>query len=312
MSNTQATALAVAAQTATTGAAGTAAAPPDHNAPFVVIYGRSGFGKTGDVGAAYPGGLFIASAGAVSSINSWYGVSVARTQVPTLMELNKNFPAWIKGGKYTALVIDEFDFLAEETMAALEKRVTGFKLFGALRNEVALTARIARDASLPVILTSLEKPPKIKEDGTKILGGPSLTGDLPEKLPGMADIVLRAIKDPLRKPWPVVYTPDGGVDYVGKDRYSIVPSPSPMNLGEILRSRFHVPRIHPWQEERVVELHTALFQGDPKDDAAVITAYYSYLLGHGIPVQAARWTVRDGWDRTLLARARRAKEASYF
>jgi hypothetical protein len=311
MSNTPANAQAAAAGSPAAAAAGT---PPanTHTAPFVVIYGKSGFGKTSDVGAAYPGALYIASEGAVSSIQSWYGVSVARTQVPTLMELNKNFPNWIKTGKYTALVIDEFDFLAEETMAALEKRVTGFKLFGALRNEVALTARIARDASLPVILTSLEKPPKIKEDGTKTLGGPSLTGDLPEKLPGMADIVLRAIKDPLRKPWPVIYTPDGGMDYVGKDRYSIVPTPSPMNLGEILRLRFNVPRIHPWQEERVVELHTALIQGDPKDDVAVITAYYPYLLSLGIPAQAARWTVRDGWDRTLLARAKRAKEASYF
>lgn len=295
-------------------AAAAAASPPadTHTAPFIVIYGKSGFGKTSDVGAAYPGGLYIASEGAVSSIQSWFGVSVARTQVPTLMELNKNFPSWIKGGKYTALIIDEFDFLAEETMAALEKRVTGFKLFGALRNEVALTARIARDASLPVIVTSLEKPPKVREDGTKILGGPSLTGDLPEKLPGMADIVLRALKDPLRKPWPVVYTPDGGLDYVGKDRYSIAPNPSPMNLGEILRTRFNVPRIHPWQEERVAELHAGLIKGEPKDDVAVITHYYQYLLSAGVPPQAARWTVRDGWDRTLLARAKRAKEASYF
>jgi hypothetical protein len=228
------------------------------------------------------------------------------------MELNKNFPAWIKGGKYTALVVDEFDFLAEETMTALEKRVTGFKLFGALRNEVALTARIARDASLPVIFTALEKPPKIKEDGTKILGGPSLTGDLPEKLPGMAEIVLRATKDPLRKPWPVIYTTDGGTDYVGKDRYSIVPNPSPLNLGEILRVRFNVPRIHSWQEEKVVELSTALLKGEPKDDVTVINAYYPYLLSAGIPPQAAKWTVRDGWDRALLTRARRAREVSYF
>jgi hypothetical protein len=247
-----------------------------HNSPFIVIYGKSGYGKTCDVGAAFPGALFIASEGAVSSIQSWFGISVARAQVPTLMELNKNFPAWIKGGKYTALVVDEFDFLAEETMTALEKRVTGFKLFGALRNEVALTARIARDASLPVIFTALEKPPKIKEDGTKILGGPSLTGD------------------------------------VGKDRYSIVPNPSPLNLGEILRVRFNVPRIHSWQEEKVVELSTALLKGEPKDDVTVINAYYPYLLSAGIPPQAAKWTVRDGWDRALLTRARRAREVSYF
>ena len=306
------------ANTPPNGAAAAAAAGSDrtqntHTAPFIVIYGKSGLGKTSDVGSAYPGGLFIASEGAVSSIQSWYGVSVARTQVPTLMELNKNFPAWIKAGKYTALVIDEFDFLAEETMSALEKRVTGFKLFGALRNEIALTARIARDASLPVIFTALEKPPKVREDGTKILGGPSLTGDLPEKLPGMADLVLRATKDPLRKPWPVIYTPDGGVDYVAKDRYSVVPNPSPLNLGEILRAGgFAVPRIHPWQEERVVELYNALIQGEAKNDAAVIGPYYQYLLSAGLPPQAARWTVRDGWDRTLLMRAKRSKEASYF
>lgn len=299
--------------TNTTANAGATNPVNTHTAPFIVIYGKSGLGKTSDVGSAFPGGLFIASEGAVSSIHSWYGVSVARTQVPTLMELNKNFPAWIKGGKYSALVIDEFDFLAEETMAALEKRVTGFKLFGALRNEIALTARIARDASLPVIFTALEKPPKLREDGTKILGGPSLTGDLPEKLPGMADLVLRATKDPLRKPWPVVYLPDGGLDYVAKDRYSVVPNPSPLNLGEILRAGgFAVPRIYPWQEERVTELHNALTKGEPKDDTTLITAYYQHLLSTGIPAQAARWTVRDGWDRTLLARAKRAREASYF
>lgn len=299
--------------TNTTTNTGAASPTNTHTAPFIVIYGKSGLGKTSDVGSAFPGGLFIASEGAVSSIQSWYGVSVARTQVPTLVELNKNFPAWIKAGKYSALIIDEFDFLAEETMAALEKRVTGYKLFGALRNEIALTARIARDASLPVIFTALEKPPKLREDGTKILGGPSLTGDLPEKLPGMADLVLRATKDPLRKPWPVVYLPDGGLDYVAKDRYSVVPNPSPLNLGEILRAGgFAVPRIYPWQEERVTELHTALIKGEPKDDTNLITAYYQHLLSTGIPAQAARWTVRDGWDRTLLARAKRARESSYF
>lgn len=273
---------------------------------FVCIYGPSGFGKTVDVGYAFPNAVYYAKKGGTKSIVSVCGYEPAVIPHSHMDTLTKDLQQIAKSKKFDAIVVDEFDFLAEDTMEALSKKITGFKLFGALRQSLVTFRNTARDCGLHVVLTCLEKPPRTKEDGTKQRGGPSLTGDLPEKLPAMCDLVLRVGKNPMRKPWPGVYRLDpNNSEWVTKDRDNNTPDESPMNLGEILRAGNYAISRHasaPWQEEVVEKIAQTLLADKPEKDTTIITDFYKKLLDASIPPAFARWTVRDGWDRALLRR----------
>jgi len=283
---------------------------------FVCIYGASGFGKTVDVGYAFPNAVYYAKRGGTKSIVSVCGYQPALIAHSTIDAVVKDIPQIAKHGKYDAIVVDEFDFLAEDTLSMLEKKFTGFKLFGELRKAVTTFRNTARDCGLHVVVTCLEKPPKTKEDGTKQRGGPALTGDLPEKLPAMCDLVLRTGKDPLRRPWPGVYRLDqNNSEWVTKDRDNNTPDTAPMNLGEILRAGGYVLSRHPsvpWQEEFVETLAAKLVAATPAEDTATITEFYGKLLESKVAPNFAVWTVRDAWDRALLRRYKQARAQKFI
>ncbi len=282
---------------------------------FACVYAPSGFGKTVDVGYAFPNAVYYAKKGATKSIVSVCGYEPAVLPHSTLDAVTRDMPTIAKSGKYDAIVVDEFDFLAEDTMSALEKKFTGFKLFGALRQSVLNFRNTARDCGLHVVLTALERGPKLRDDGTKVRGGPALTGDLPEKVPAMCDLVLRGSRDPLRKPWPGIYRVDiNSADWISKDRDNSTPDPAPMNLGEILRCHYNISRHKsvPQQEEAVEHIARTILGGQPMEDTKVVTESYTSLLSAGMPPAFARWTVRDAWDRALLRRSKAIREANFF
>ena len=218
-------------------------------------------------------------------------------------------------GGYDSIIVDDFSFLAEQTMAVYEKRYSGFRLFGALRDSVLAFRNAARFAGLHVVVTCWIKPPRLRDDGMRIRGGPALTGKLPEQLPAMCDLVLRADYDSQRKPWPGIYRVKGGNDYVGKDRDNGTPSPAPMNLGEILRHNgYAVRRLVglEWQESAVDAIAQALIAQGVNGDRAFLEASYAALLSDGHDPLHVRWTVRDAWDRAALRRATESRNASFF
>jgi hypothetical protein len=212
--------------------------------------------------------------------------------------------------------VDEFDFLVEDTMRHLAKRFSGFTLFGETRNAVMRFRETARNTPAHVWLTALEKPPKTKDDGTKVKGGPALTGDLPEKVPAMCDLVLRGSRDPLRRPWPGIYRIDvNSSDWVGKDRDNGTPDPAPMNIGEIARFNGYPLARRPdmaWQEPVVQRIHEILMAAPPDDEMALVKEWYTKLLGQNIIRTAAYWTLRDAVDRTTLVRAAQAKGLDFY
>ena len=282
---------------------------------FVCIYGASGRGKTTDAGYSFPKGLFIASPGALKPLHGLCGYRPAEMDANTIDDVTALIKKASGNKAYDAIIVDDFSFLAEQTMVRLERRYKGFKLFGALREAVVNFRNAARYAKCHVVLTCWEKGPKTRDDGTTIRGGPKLTGDLPEAVPAMCDLVLRAAVDPLRKPWPGIYRVDSGTNWVGKDRDHVTPNPAPMNLGEILRLGGYEVARHPslpWQEEMVEGLAAQLGAGTPGDDPKQVTEVYRHLLQNGISPQHARWTVRDGWDRAVLRRAHEARWATFF
>ena len=107
----------------------------------VLTYGPSGVGKTTDQGYSFPRALFAAAPGALNSIESVCGYMPATTQVDTIEEATK----LIKdvSGKFDWLVIDDFSFMAEQTFSRLEKKLSGFKLWGKLRDVALGTHREA-------------------------------------------------------------------------------------------------------------------------------------------------------------------------
>ncbi len=271
----------------------------------ILTYGPSGVGKTTDQGYSFPRALFAAAPGALHSVQSVCGYMPATTQVDTIEGATKLIKE--VAGKFDWLVIDDFSFMAEQTFSRLERKYTGFKVWGALR-DVALEFRdTARYAKVSVVMNAWEQGPKTKHNGQQVRGGPQLSGSLPEQIPAMCDVVLRAGHDLRRQPWPAVYRCTFDPSWVMKDRFDVASriDPCPMNLAEILRSSgLEVPR-HPDlpdQEEVVSALaeHFGALEG-----FAAVTAneFYAKLRASGMTPTVAKWTLRDALDRAEIQKA---------
>jgi hypothetical protein len=208
-----------------------------------------------------------------------------------------------------AIVFDDFSFLAEATFADLEKKFSGFRLFGELRDEVIEFRNDARYSGIHVIVNAWERGPTMKE-GQIVRGGPLLPGKLPESVPAMCDLVLRCGQDPMRKPFPGVYRcVPADPQWVMKDRFNVVPHVAPMNLGEILRAAgFKIPRhpALPWQEEYVEKIANALMAAPEAQRGEIGRASVAALNEKGIAEPYVRWTIRDAVDRVALRTARQA------
>ena len=296
---------------------------PSEKVPaFVCVYSPSGYGKTTDMGYSFPNALFIAAPGALKPLEGVCGYTPKEVQAATMDDATAIIRqvSADKSLAFDALVVDDFSFMAEQTMAVYEKRYSGFKLFGALRESAIQFRNAARYAGIHVAVNCWQKAPKLRDDGIRQRGGPDLTGKLPEQLPAMADLVLRGGRDPRRSPWAGIYHVDGGNDYVGKDRDGGTPEPAPMNLGEILRLNGYTLSRHPdlpWQEPLVEEIAQTLLRHDPDgalNDAArgLVEEAYTALVGKGLHPLHVRWTMRDALDRADLRRSQVIRHASFF
>jgi hypothetical protein len=161
-----------------------------------------------------------------------------------------------------------------------------------------------------------EQSAKTQGNGTRVRGGPRLSGNLPEQIPAMCDIVLRAVHDLHRQPWPAVYHCKLDPSWVMKDRFNVATAahPAPMNLAEIIRaSGTEIPR-HPDlpdQEELVAAL-AGHFGGLGGFAAATANEFYTKLREGGMSPLVAKWTLRDALDRAEIQRALRAAEDTFI
>jgi hypothetical protein len=151
-----------------------------------------------------------------------------------------------------------------------------------------------------------EQGPKVAANGGKLRGGPMLSGRLPEAIPAMCDLVLRATHEPQRKPWGAAYRCSPDPSYIMKDRFNVASliDPAPMNLAEILRAANIPVERHPDapDQEEIVEGFTQkmLTLDNPVGQA---NEFYKLLLDSGVAVPAARWILRDAMDRTNIRKA---------
>lgn len=277
-------------------------------------YGVSGLGKSVDLGYSFPRALFVAPPGALNSVQSVCGYQPEQVWVNTIPEVTEII-AGVRD-RFKTVVIDEFSFLAEQTFSALEKKHSGFRLWGELRDAALRFRDTSRYSGVNVILACWEQPPKIKHDGSRVRGGPLLSGKLPEQIPALCDVVLRAMHDTAARPWPAVYRCAADPNYVMKDRFDTasVADPAPLNLAEILRaSGLMVPR-HPdlAKQEEEVEIVASHLTGDVKGDTEQANTIYASLVKAGQPVSVARWTLRDALDRAVLRRAKLASQSVFL
>lgn len=288
--------------------------PTTRRPPFVCVYGPPKCGKTGDGLMSFPGcAVFAGDPGAVKNANQLCGlvegVDFTVHYAKGLADAAKACNQLLKSGKKpTAIIFDDFTRLVEQRFADLEKTTTGFALFGHIRDDVIETRDMLRDARIPAIVNTWERAAKIR-GGLLSKGGPMLQGDLPEKFPGICDLVVRAVNDP-----------DAPGDFKGQyqcepshptyimgDRDHVAPKLGPMNLGEILRAGGYVvprlPAIAADQEELVQLLADALMEGDGEDDELLARAVAMRAAKKGWKAAHIRLTLRDGRDRYLIRKA---------
>ena len=294
---------------------------------FILVYGKSGMGKTTDCGYSFPNALFVAQKGALQSIRHTCGYDPAQVTVYDLFELNNLLTKLKKeGSEYKTLVIDDFTILVDRTKAKLSDRMRDIRaLYGKLQDLVIRFRALARDCDMDVILTCHERDPRTNDKNEFIRGGPYLSGKLAEDLPSDSDIVLRCGTEGMMKGFQGIYRCEMSTRFVMKCRFNICYhiSPLPMNLGEILRAvsdererlgyaPIRVDR-HPnfaQQEELVEKFSRHLEQFT--DFTPEVNNLYSSLLQGGISSHAARWTLRDAIDRTIIRRALTQKDSVYY
>jgi hypothetical protein len=286
-------------------------------------YGPSGIGKTTDTGLSFPNALFIAAPGALQSVKNVAGYTPLVESATTIPDVTKLITAIgqykAKGSdtKIDAVVVDDFSYLAEQTFAQLEKKFNGFRLWGELRDAIIDFRNAARFAKVHIVVNCWEQPPKDKMGGGRVKGGPMLSGNLPEQVPAMFDMVLRCGLDPMRKPWPGIYQCVADPNYIMKDRLNIASAahPAPMNMAELIRAAgYEISRLPAlsWQEEIVAKVSAQMVAEGAARDKDIANAVFSDLAKNGVPPAHARWTLRDAMDRTVIRRALDARDSVFL
>jgi len=278
-------------------------------------YGPSAVGKTTDLLYSFPRGLFVAPPGALKPAHHVVGFVPASVEAKSIADATAALKSATKSGGYDSVIVDDFSLLAEQTISHLEnvKKLTGFKLWGVVRDEILDFRDMARRCGMHVVLTAHESTPRTM-NGTFIRGGPKLPGRLPEDVPTVCDIVLRAAHDPTRKGWHASYrcTIDDP-QWITKDRHGVTPDRAPMNLGEILRMAGYELARAPgleWQEGIVAVLAQALV-ADPTQQSAYLLEAQSMCAEHTTNDLHIRWVMRDALDRAALLRAKQNVFALY-
>lgn len=285
--------------------------------PFVILsYGVAGIGKTVDQGYSFPTALFVAAPGALNSIKAVCGYIPSQTEVKNISEATALVKKVSDKGSYKSIVFDDFSFISEMTFAELEnKKLTGYKLWGELRDQMLNFRDVSRYCGINVIMNAWESPSKIK-NGVRVRGGPQLPSNLPESIPALCDMVLRAVQEPARKPWPAAYLCSNDPGYVMKDRFHIASmvNPAPMNLAELIRASGRKVERLPhlgWQEEMVEKISTEL-SGVPATDAPKVKDYFKKVREAGAVPEVAIWTLRDAIDRAVIREQRKANLEKVF
>jgi hypothetical protein len=301
-------------------------ATPKLEPVFAIAYGPSKRGKTVDCLYSFPNALKIAAPGALKPAE-WIGIPqpyVEKTRI--LVDDIKVLNALVdkievkpkRPGEFAACLVDDFSLMAEATFSKLEKNLSGFKLWGALRDLILELRDKGRRKGIHMIFNAHESGARTYQ-GRFIRGGPKLPGSLPEDFPAACDMVLRAVEDPARSlGWKGAYQCSNiRSDFITGDRHGAAYDLCPMNLGEILRyAGFVLPRLEgmDWAENAVEQISQALepaFMSENFDKAREINRNAVAQLAQFDP-RLVNWALRDAIDRAAIRVAHRKSIHSMF
>jgi len=277
---------------------------------FAIAYGPAKTGKTLATVRAFPDGLFIAPKGGLTCARwlNWEPKVVeadATIGIPQITQIIKQAQ-----DKYPAIIVDDFSILCDLELAKCKKSHSGWSAFDAFNQRVYELRDAARNAKCHVILTMHEQPPKEvkKETGNKYIpGSPLIPGwQLPEKLPAMADLVVRVIYDEDAIGWPYLYQAGPDPDYITGDRLAITPHSFPLNLREVLlMAGYDLPRPEGLEfmdkhvESASKAIAVELTAKRPKLKT-VLEPIVNELKKGGIDDRHIRWIISDALDRAQL------------
>ena len=86
---------------------------------FAISYGESGLGKSTDMAATFPNGLFVCRPGGMQCAESFLGLRVREIHVRTLEEVINLIPL-AKTHGHDAIIVDDLSLLAESTERDLD------------------------------------------------------------------------------------------------------------------------------------------------------------------------------------------------
>ncbi len=294
--------------------------PETFTEPVVVlVYGRQKAGKTTCCLYAFPDAIFVATPGSLKTARSVVGLPYepARASgVRTVIDATAFIEQKMKGGKWNAIVIDDFSLMCEESFQIVDKMgKPGLQFWGRIRDMLLDFRAAAAYAGVHVVINCHERVPHTDEKKGYIRGGPMLPGSMPEDLPKSFHMVLRAKKEESYPIWPMVYDANELDDaYVAGDRHVFIPPATkiaPMNLAEILRQGYGVdgplgiryPQGLEWMNGVVEKIAGRLSGTVPGDESsrAILRAFKPLVEAkytkNPLHVQ---WVFRDALARACL------------
>jgi hypothetical protein len=277
---------------------------------ILIVYGASGLGKSVDVLYSFPDAVFLCPApGGLVAWRALTGVQPREIIVNSIDEAVRQITTAGKGAAGRYVVLEDFSILAERTVFALERRLSGWDVWSAFSSAVLRLREAALTTGIGLVLTCHEAPRR-SEDGNVIKGGPKM----PSKstvmhLPHIGMLVLRAVTGTMVPPplWTGYYSL-GDANWTGKDRYCVVPFLGcPMNLREVLVRAAQVnpavqvpprPAMLKSAEKAVDQVAAATLGGmDQKTIATELGKNYV-----GVDPRLLRWIHRDGFARAMLSK----------
>jgi hypothetical protein len=318
------------------------------DAPFVIVCGDTGEGKTVDVAAAAHDFLFIARPGAMQSARSVWGLPFNKTldirppEVWRFSDLSSrdkveqaermtaslhniiNSVESVMGTPQApaGLVLDEMGHFFDLMVSGYKANFRGNdkrQMWGDIKDVFTPIRARLRRLGIPLVMTMrLKHPPRDPAGRIIGKGGPMMSGASAEALVSDCDYFLRLERDntnPLVR-WPRRYATVGRDNYIGKARSGII-DPAPANLGEILRSSgIEVGYPEPSMAERIETLAQQL-EGQELVDVKRIgmEAYTQAMTAYSnLPERTMRglsyWIIRDAYDRARIREGMAAKYAS--
>lgn len=267
---------------------------------FALVYGESGLGKSTDMAATFPNGLFVCRPGGMQCAASFLGVNVREVHVRTLEDVLQLIPLAKEHG-HDAIIVDDLSLLAESTERDYDASGAGgrnrYAKFAHLNSLAAALREQGRYTGIHFAANAHERPSGKDAQDRVRRGGPKLPSwNMADSVVHEASLVLRCARDEGRTGKWKSYYGCSEPGWIGKDRLTAAALRSPQNLRAILTAGGYnlsrTPGLE-WQDQ-VVDRVKALL-GEGTESSAIVEDLWPKLTGKGLDPRHVAWALRDGF-----------------